>query len=397
MMIKHLFKNFWLSFTRNSLQVLGLFLMLGIIITLFGGMIMSSSLSTVQLALIGNDLYDTNISFQFNYNLKIVSNHQNLSYGLNNINYINEDGDLDNNKVESPYFQLKPNGKDTYQIVLDSESNQSGKWLASNSSNSYFMEQLKENGEVILNFNTNIVPDSVFFSNDDYHKLVSYLQNPANLIPFVSSPDNPRLVTDTLIFTNAYKDFSKNQKRIYDLQTRLLNSVIIGSVADRALMSETMRLYDIFRAENFYIQSVQPYYWTTPIMVKGNYQDFLNYQVSDDYPPIIINNSYASHNKIKINDLFNIYGYQYRVIGFATNAYVNSAANESSFIYNPYLWLRGPEYTNLLTKITNDAPQLINSIIIIHAAFASTELNPGFLHAQNSWSDIANVYDNATF
>ncbi|MFU0251861.1 hypothetical protein [Spiroplasma sp. Moj] len=199
MMIRHLFKNFWLSFTRNSLQVLGLFLMLGIIITLFGGMIMSSSLSTVQLALIGNDLYDTNISFQFNYNLKIVSNHQNLSYGLNNINYINEDGDLDNNKVESPYFQLKPNGKDTYQIVLDSESNQSGKWLASNSSNSYFMEQLKENGEVILNFNTNIVPDSVyFFSNDDYHELVSYLQNPANLIPFVSSPDNPRLVTDTL-------------------------------------------------------------------------------------------------------------------------------------------------------------------------------------------------------
>ncbi|WP_400248588.1 hypothetical protein [Spiroplasma sp. ald] len=163
MMIRHLFKNFWLSFTRNSLQVLGLFLMLGIIITLFGGMIMSSSLSTVQLALIGNDLYDTNISFQFNYNLKIVSNHQNLSYGLNNINYINEDGDLDNNKVESPYFQLKPNGKDTYQIVLDSESNKSGKWLASNSSNSYFMEQLKENGEVILNFNTNIVPDSVYF------------------------------------------------------------------------------------------------------------------------------------------------------------------------------------------------------------------------------------------
>ncbi|MFU0251862.1 hypothetical protein [Spiroplasma sp. Moj] len=156
-------------------------------------------------------------------------------------------------------------------------------------------------------------------------------------------------------------------------------------------MSETMRLYDIFKSENFYIQSMQPYYWTTPIMVKGNYQ------VSDDYPPIIINNSYALHNKIKINDLFNIYGYQYRVIGFATNAYVNSAANESSFIYNSYLWLRGPEYTNLLTKITNDAPQLINSIISIHAAFASTELNPGFLHAQNSWSDIANVYDNATF
>ncbi|WP_235510995.1 hypothetical protein [Spiroplasma kunkelii] len=49
--------------------------MLGIIITLFGGMIMSSSLNTVQLALIGNDLYDTNISFKFNYNLKIVSNH----------------------------------------------------------------------------------------------------------------------------------------------------------------------------------------------------------------------------------------------------------------------------------------------------------------------------------
>ncbi|UZQ29073.1 MAG: hypothetical protein OHM56_07505 [Spiroplasma phoeniceum] len=131
------------------------------------------------------------------------------------------------------------------------------------------MEQLNENGEVILNFNANIVPDSVyFFSNDDYHELVSYLQNPANLIPFVSSPYNHRLVTDTLIFTNAYKDFDTNQKRIYDLQTRLLNSVIIDSVADRALMSETMRPYHIFKAENFYIQIVQPYYWTTPIMVK---------------------------------------------------------------------------------------------------------------------------------
>ncbi len=161
------------------------------------------------------------------------------------------------------------------------------------------MEQLKEKGEVILNFSTNIVPDSVyFFSNADYHELLSYLQNPANLISFVSSPDNPWLVTDTLIFTNAYKDFSTNQKRIYDLQTRLLNSVIIGSVSDRALMSETMRLYDIFKAENFYIQSLQPYYLTTPIMVKGNYQYFLNYKVIDDYPPIIINNSYASHNKI---------------------------------------------------------------------------------------------------
>ncbi|WP_233485718.1 hypothetical protein [Spiroplasma sp. ChiS] len=51
----------------------------------------------------------------------------------------------------------------------------------------------------------------------------------------------------------------------------------------------------------------------------------------------------------------------------------------------------------MLTKITNDAPQLINSIISIHAAFAAKELNPGFLQAQNSWRDIANVYDNATF
>lgn len=398
MRIRHLFKNFWLSFTRNSLQVLGLFLMLGIIITLFGGMIMSSSLSTDQLALIGNNLYNTNISLQFNHNLKIVLNNQNLSYGLNNINYINDDGKLDTNKVESSYFQLKPNGKDIYQIILDSESNQPGKWLASNSSNSYFIEQLKAKGEVILNFSSNIVPDSAyFFSNADYRELLSYLQDPANLIPFVSSPDNPHLVTDTFIFTNAYKDFSTNQKRIYDLQTRLLNSVIIGSVADRALMSETMRLYDIFKAENFYIQSVQPYYWTTPIMVKGSYQEFLNYKAADDYPPIILNNSYASHNKIKLYDLFSIYGYQYRVIGFATNAYVNSAANASSFIYNPYLWLRGEEYRNLLTKITNDAPQLINSIISIHAAFAAKELNPGFLQAQNSWRDIANVYDNATF
>ncbi|UZQ29074.1 MAG: hypothetical protein OHM56_07510 [Spiroplasma phoeniceum] len=81
---------------------------------------MSSSLSAVKLALIVNDLYDTNISFQFNHSLKIVSNHQNLSYGLNNINCINEDGELENNKVESPYFQLKQNGKYTYQIVLDS-------------------------------------------------------------------------------------------------------------------------------------------------------------------------------------------------------------------------------------------------------------------------------------
>ncbi|WFG98154.1 hypothetical protein [Spiroplasma citri] len=78
MRIRHLFKNFWLIFTRNSLQVLGLFLMLGIIITLFGGMIMSSSLSTDQLALIGNNLYNTNISLQFNHNLKIVLNNQNL-------------------------------------------------------------------------------------------------------------------------------------------------------------------------------------------------------------------------------------------------------------------------------------------------------------------------------
>lgn len=52
--------------------------MLGIIITLFGGMIMSSSLSTDQLALIGNNLYNTNISLQFNHNLKIVLNNQNL-------------------------------------------------------------------------------------------------------------------------------------------------------------------------------------------------------------------------------------------------------------------------------------------------------------------------------
>ncbi|WFG98152.1 hypothetical protein M1770_08940 [Spiroplasma citri] len=45
-------------------------------------------------------------------------------------------------------------------------------------------------------------------------------------------------------------------------------------------MNETMRLYDIFKAENFYIQSVQPYYWTTSIMVKGSYQEFLNYKAS---------------------------------------------------------------------------------------------------------------------
>ncbi|APE75553.1 hypothetical protein [Spiroplasma citri] len=52
---------------------------------------------------------------------------------------------------------------------MDSESNQPGKWLASNSSNSYFIEQLKAKGEVILNFSSSIVPDSAyFFSNADY-------------------------------------------------------------------------------------------------------------------------------------------------------------------------------------------------------------------------------------
>ncbi len=348
-MIRHLFKNFWLSFTKNSLQVLGFFLMLGVVITLFLGMIMSNDLSTSQLAVIEKNLYNTNISFRFSGQLKIASNNKNLSYGLNNINYINPNQTIDVTKAESSYFSLRGTN-DSYQIYLDStqDPKYNGKWLASNSSNPYFVEQLKATGNVVLNFTSNILSSSDYFlSQAEYVELLGYLTNRDGLIPFVSSPDNPHLATDTDVFTNAYQNFAQNQARIYQLELWLLNSVIIGSVADRAIMNETMQVYDIFKAENFYIQSDGPYYWATPIMVKGDYQTFLNYDAASDYPPIIINNSYASHNKIKIGDLFTIYGFKYRVVGFGANAYVNSASNESSFIYNPYLWIRGDEYDRL--------------------------------------------------
>ena len=397
-MIRHLFKNFWLSFTKNSLQVLGLFLMLGVVITLFWGMIMSNDLSTSQLAVIGKNLYNTNISFRFSEQLKIASNNKNLSYGLNNINYINPNQTIDVTKAESSYFSLRGTN-DSYQIYLDSTQDPAynGKWLASNSSNPYFVEQLKATGNVVLNFTSNILPSSDYFlSQADYVELLGYLTNRDGLIPFVSSPDNPHLATDTNVFTNAYQNFAQNQARIYQLELRLLNSVIIGSVADRAIMNETMQVYDIFKAENFYIQSDRPYYWTTPIMVKGDYQTFLNYDAASDYPPIIINNSYASHNKIKIGDLFTIYGFKYRVVGFGTNAYVNSASNESSFIYNPYLWIRGDEYDRLQQNMAA-AARIMSSGVTINAALVKDQWNNNFLTTKNSWSDMANVYDNANF
>ncbi|WP_425379765.1 FtsX-like permease family protein [Spiroplasma endosymbiont of Stenodema calcarata] len=397
-MIRHLFKNFWLSFTKNSLQVLGLFLMLGVVITLFSGMIMSNNLSTNQLDIIGKNLYNTNISFQFSEQLKIALNNKNLSYGLNNINYINSDQTIDIPKVESSYFLLQKRSDDNYQIVLDSKDPRyEGKLLASNSSNPYFIEQLQSTGNVMLNFTSNILPNSDYFlSRADYDELDGYLKNQNDLIPFVSSPDNTLLVTKTKVFTSAYKNFANNQAHIYQLELRLLNSVIIGSVADRAIMSNTMQVYDIFKAENFYIQSDRPHYWTTPIMIKGSYQTFLNYNATADYPPIIMNNSYASHNKINIGDLFTIYGFQYRVVGFATNAYVNSTSSDSSFIYNPYLWIRGDEYDQLQHNMAA-ASRIMNSGIKINAAFAKSQWNKTFLTTKNSWSDMASVYDNANF
>lgn len=360
---------------------------------------MSNDLSTSQLAVIGKNLYNTNISFRFSEQLKIASNNKNLSYGLNNINYINSNQTIDATKVESSYFLLRKGTNDSYQIFLDStkDPTYNGKWLALNSSNPYFVEQLKATGNVVLNFTSNILPSSDYFlSQADYAELLGYLKNPNGLIPFVSSPNNPRLATDTNVFTDAYQSFVQNQPRIYQLELRLLNSVIIGSVADRAIMNETMQVYDIFKAENFYIQSDRPYYWTTPIMVKGDYKTFLDYNATSDYPPIIINNSYASHNKIKIGDSFTIYGFKYRVVGFGTNAYVNSASNESSFIYNPYLWIRGDEYDRLQQNMAA-AARIMSNGVTINAALAKDQWNNDFLAAKNSWSDMANVYDNANF
>ncbi|WP_374696422.1 hypothetical protein [Spiroplasma endosymbiont of Polydrusus formosus] len=93
--------------------------MLIIIITLFEGVILSNNLSTSQLKLIGKDLYSTNITFQVNKNLKIVSSNQSLSYRLNNINYINNGGNLDLNKIDSSYFRLVNKEQYSYKITLD--------------------------------------------------------------------------------------------------------------------------------------------------------------------------------------------------------------------------------------------------------------------------------------
>ncbi|UNF62055.1 hypothetical protein [Spiroplasma poulsonii] len=152
------------------------------------------------------------------------------------------------------------------------------------------------------------------------------------MIPFVSSPNNPRLATDTNVFTDAYQSFVQNQPRIYQLELRLLNSVIIGSVADRAIMNETMQVYDIFKAENFYIQSDRPYYWTTPIMVKGDYKTFLDYNATSDYPPII---TLILCRIIKLKLwFFTIYGFKYRCWILELMLMLIVLLNESSFIYN---------------------------------------------------------------
>ncbi len=79
---------------------------------------MSNDLSTSQLAVIGKNLYNTNISFRFSEQLKIASNNKNLSYGLNNINYINPNQTIDVTKAESYYFSLRGTN-DSYQIYLD--------------------------------------------------------------------------------------------------------------------------------------------------------------------------------------------------------------------------------------------------------------------------------------
>lgn len=131
-------------------------------------------------------------------------------------------------------------------------------------------------------------------------------------------------------------------------------------------------------------------------MVKGDYQTFLDYNATSDYPPIIINNSYASHNKIKIGDLFTIYEFKYRVVGFETNAYVNSVSNESSFIYNAYLWICGDEYDRLQQNMAA-ASRIMSNGVTINAAMAKDQWNNDFLATKNSWSDMANVYDNDNF
>lgn len=136
---------------------------------------MSNDLSTIQLAVIGKNLYNTNISFRFSERLKIASNNKNLSYGLNNINYINSNQTIDVSKVASSYFLLQKGTNDNYQIFLDSmkDPTYKGKWLASNSSNPYFVEQLKATGNVVLNFTSNILPSSDYFlSQADYVELL---------------------------------------------------------------------------------------------------------------------------------------------------------------------------------------------------------------------------------
>ncbi|AHF57319.1 FtsX-like permease family protein [Spiroplasma eriocheiris] len=393
-LIRHLFKNFWKSFTKNTLQVLGLFMMLIVIITIFCGLILSHNLAYSQLDKIGQGSYDTNVTFRISDELKIKSRANNLSYSLVNINYLDDKHNPNLNQMEKANFSLKKIN-DYYQIILDSKTTHVGQWLASNSNNEYFQQQLKNNDTLAINFRNDILPNSDFILTDDeYNKLISYSKTNGDWMPFVSVDAKTKDLSGYTIFTNQYKDFKANQDYIHELEIKLMNTVILGSVINKDFIYETLDVYDIFKAQYYYIQNIKTGYWSTPIMVKGNYQEFLNYNAPDGIAPIIINPSYARKNNLKIGDVINIYNNYYRILGFGTSLFVNQDVNNGNFVYNPYLWMRNQDFLKLKSYLPN-ITRLVEDQWTIKGAFADDQLNPGFKdNKQGSWNNFANIYQN---
>ncbi|AGM26452.1 hypothetical protein SSYRP_v1c08630 [Spiroplasma syrphidicola EA-1] len=396
-----LLKNFWKSFLKNSLQVLGLFLMLGAMITLFCGMQLSHDLTSTQLKIMGKDLFATNTSFEINDPLEIVNSDSNMSYSLTNINYINSDGKINVKKAHAANFKLTPvAGTKYYQVTFDSHLDNKDNWIGSKSQNQYFKDQLEKSNEVKLKFDPLFLANNPYFlSSQEFAELKNYLIEPdwTGLIPFVSSPDNNELKNDSY-YQSKYKDFANNQARINQLEIKLLTSIIFGSVSQKALISQTMDIYDIFRTQYFYLQSVEEDFWTKPIMISGDYDNFINYQSENDILPVIINPTYASNHGYRIGSIINIYNYNFEIVGLATNAYVNSNYYAKPFTQNAYTWLRQEDFALIKNSITNENDQFItdDAYIFYGAVYPpEQELNPDFLKDQYSWYYLASLFNNA--
>lgn len=375
--------------------------MLGAVITLFCGMQLSHDLTSTQLKIMGKDLFATNTSFEITHPLEIVNSDTNLSYSLTNINYINNDGTLNSKKAHTANFKLTPvEGTKYYQVTFDSHLDNTNNWIGSKSQNQYFKDQLEDNGEVTLKFDPLFLANnSYFLSAKEFAELRSYLIDPSGLIPFVSSPDNAQLQNDAYYQSKYYK-FGNNQARINQLEIKLLTSIIFGSVSQKALISQTMDIYDIFRTQYFYLQSVNEDFWTNPIMISGSYDQFINYQSTDDILPVIINPTYAASHGYRIGSLINIYNYDFEIVGFATNAYLNSNYFAKPFNQNAYAWLREDDYNRIKSSMSSENDKFItNDSYNFYGAVYSLqdELNPGFLKDQNSWYDLANLFNNAKF